>query len=265
MKTFSIKRFWKYFAFDFHSAKREQWINILICGLMPLIMYIMQGVFTLIIKGSWDPSTTASKITAILAAYISIILAYSTKVYGILTDKKKGSDWLLLPASTLEKFTSAMLMSLVVVPAVTAALFFGVDELMALCIPGYSSILSFNLQEKLVSLGMIMPESNYNIFNLNWGLVFYANFCEYMLIFLLGAICFKKAKIVKTFLAAWGGSIVLGIITAPLMKSTTFNDMLISSAPEAFATARILIRLFYIAFIALLAGGIYYRMRTLKH
>lgn len=265
MNTFSINRFWKYFAFDFHKSKREEWINVLICGFMPLIMYIMNGVITLIFVGEWVPNTTVSKISAIVTAYLSILLSYPTKVYGILTDKKKGSDWLLIPASTLEKFASAMLMCLVVVPAATCAIFFGVDELMALAIPGYNSILSFSLRDALAGLGVMMNNETLNILSLNWGLVFYANWCEHVLIFLLGAIIFKKGKIVKTFLCAWAGSGIMGAVFTPLISSTGLNEMLISPDPAVFAGARIFIRAFYITLIACLAAGVFYRMRTIKH
>lgn len=125
--TFKISRFGKYFVYDL----KRQWKNIgmlmLIFALSPIIFYMIYMFFAAMFDGGLLKIFTGTGIDGpsggvrfgIFAVMTTIfVMLFPSRAYGEITNKAKGSEWLMLPASRLEKFTSMMLISLIVIPLV---------------------------------------------------------------------------------------------------------------------------------------------------
>jgi hypothetical protein len=93
--------------------------------------------------------------------------------------------------------------------------------------------------------------------------------CTAVLPFGLGAICFKKAKVAKTLLCVFALGMVLSTLLAILLGSgnldaSWFMDRF--STPAQAATAiNWYLNITCFGTLALLLGGIFYRLRTIQH
>ena len=122
--TFNFKRFGKYLAYDLKSVWEEQRVFLLTYALIPVITYIVIVFFALVGHGfSMDFSdyTLARPSIAVRVSVFSLVsviflIFFPSRTYGFITDKAKGSAWIQLPASRLEKFSSMMLICLVIIP-----------------------------------------------------------------------------------------------------------------------------------------------------
>ena len=125
--TFNFSRFRKYFVYDL----KRQWKNIgmlmLIFALSPVIFYMLYMFFAALFDGGLMKLFSGMSIDGpsiwvrfgMAAVMITIfVMLFPSRAYGEITNKAKGSEWLMLPASRLEKFTSMMLISLIVIPLV---------------------------------------------------------------------------------------------------------------------------------------------------
>lgn len=264
---FNLNRFGKYFAHDLRNAKNYYSISLLILSLMPVIMYIFTLLFKRIITGEWGIPGISSQISAFFISWITIVLSFPVKVYGRITDKKAGSDWLLLPASGFEKWLSIVLMTCVVLPAAYGVLFFGSDALLSALIPSYgnAAITYFSTVEQLVD------EWSSGIVSVKTFPILYINAVEVILFFTLGAIYFKRSKASKTILAWIGLGILASIVSmwvfgATHISSSDLEDMAQNAgAIEAFASKlNGLFSVSYIVIIGATLAGIYARIKTMK-
>ena len=98
-------------------------MSLLVCGFIPLIAYFVVQIFSYIFDGSFIQDATAVRITSLSIALMVVILAAPSKIYGRLTDRRAGKNFVLLPASVTEKFVSMMLILLVVLPVCLLILF----------------------------------------------------------------------------------------------------------------------------------------------
>lgn len=264
MEIFDFKRFATYLEYDLNNAKNNFGLTLLICGLMPAITYIMSGIFSSLLSGTWVTNAVPAQITAFIIAGIVLILNFPVKVYGGISEKRKGSNWLMIPASTFEKFLSMILMTVVVLPLCASILFFGTDFLMSLFAPGYDTITELSISNlfKDSKVDEMLERIGYN------GYVeSYRQFTMYALMFLLGALCFKSGKVGKTFLVIIGASIVISMIFIGLVGNVHFSEEYIQTyEPDDFLNImRNIGRIANIIIFSGLIGGIYYRIRTLKH
>lgn len=138
--TFKISRFGKYFVYDL----KRQWKNIgmlmLIFALSPVIFYMLYMFFAALFDGGLMKLFSGMSIDGpsiwvrfgMAAVMITIfVMLFPSRAYGEITNKAKGSEWLMLPASRLEKFTSMMLISLIVIPLVYVVVYFSATLLSA--------------------------------------------------------------------------------------------------------------------------------------
>ena len=133
-KIFSFDRFWKYFKYDLVNAKSNFGLSALILGFLPLMAFIIGNLLSIIFTGEWAGWSfgTGIGIMAMCASFaISAIIA-GVKLYGHLTDRKAGSNWILIPASTFEKFLSMVLIVFLVVPVCLAAMLLASDFILRL-------------------------------------------------------------------------------------------------------------------------------------
>lgn len=139
--TFKISRFGKYFVYDL----KRQWKNIgmlmLIFSLFPIIFYMIYMFFAAMFDGGLmkifigleiDGPAGGTRFGVFAVMSTIFVMLFPSRAYGEITNKAKGSEWLMLPASRLEKFTSMMLISLVVIPLVYVVVYFLSDAFVCL-------------------------------------------------------------------------------------------------------------------------------------
>lgn len=218
-EIFDINRFGKYFQYEIRNGINNYGLSLLITSVMPLIMYIFYGLFNLILSGSWVGETglVACRSSAAVVAVVTLVLTTPVKLFGSYTEKRAGSNFLMLPASATEKFVSMMLLILVVVPFVFCTIFIGCDALINLITLGSYSLpaLDFN---------RIADVADFD-FGLNIGALSYAEWIEYALIFTLGALYFKTGKVGKTFLVVILVGVVLSLLCSMALTLFDFENL----------------------------------------
>ena len=270
--VFNIKRAANYFVHDLRAAKNNYLLQMVIFGCMPAIVFVFSQLFSMLFNGQGAHLDDGSvQIVTFIISIVCVIITFPVKQYGSLTEKRYGSDWLMLPASTFEKWLSMILVTCVALPAVFAVLFLGSDALLATIFPKLypSAILSKDFLDFLTGLEAGLTD-DLNI-KIKATDISYINWCENILAFTLGAVIFKKAKFPKTMLAMMGVGIFVTMITMLCIGGTRmdgeelmnrFGDLSpqeIARKLNFFASA-----LYTIVFV-LLGGGLYLRLKTLKH
>ena len=107
---FDFKRFGNYFAYDLRRAGNNYGISLLVLGLMPVILFIIHLLTMLLRGGNVYTMPGESKIIVLSIVLFVTAVSAGVKIYGSITDKRTGSDFLMLPASTTEKWLSMVLM-----------------------------------------------------------------------------------------------------------------------------------------------------------
>jgi hypothetical protein len=229
-KTFDIKRFGKYFAYDIKSIWKENSIFLLVWCLLPVFIYLVYMFFSFVggglqtfISGELSRPPIALRGGLFATAAILFIMVFPSKAFGFITEKAKGSSWLMLPASRFEKYLSMMLISLVLVPLAFFLTYLLSDALVCLVdgkcggsiFSSWSIINNIDPSEEDIKLG-----GNGLWFIVSWVL-------QTSSIFLLGALLFKKSKVLKTILSLFVISMLLSIIMVTVVKvfHIDFPDM----------------------------------------
>ena len=262
-KIFSFDRFAKYFKYDLVNAKSNFGLSTIILGFLPLMAYIVGNLFCLVFTGEWaiKEAGTAFSAVAVGASYVISSIILGLKLYGSLTDKKAGSNWIMIPASTFEKFLSMFLIVFVIAPVCIGALLVVSDLLLSL-LPGYTSITEW---AKTVVSGM--AESGFKV---NFHAMIWLMWGQYALAFLLGAIIFKKAKVAKTILWMFIISTFAGVFMTKLIGVTDLTENFIREASivdmsNFQAKMNWFLNVSWIGWIVALAAGIFWRLKTIKH
>ena len=269
-EIFSGQRFWTYFKYDLVQMWRNHVKAAVDIGLAGLIVYFVVVLFNLTFNGTWQgPGITGRFFTFFLASFA--LELYYTRIYGYLTDKRKGSAWLMMPASTVEKWVSMLIMACIVLPVLFFLASFLVDGVLCALDPtvGKSmvSVLAGGWQSFVSALTDVNDEYTLtlNVAPLGWGILLstWAN----LLYFLLCGICFKRNKILGAFAIAFG----LSILSSIFMSSFSLNlveDMQADNIAMAEANInRIMVWANALSAVlaAALVGGIFWRLKTLKH
>ena len=262
--VFDIKRFGNYFLYDLRRARNNYALSLLITGTLFISIFVVFELFSLIFTQEIQPLPDAIKYMSLFVALCIVIIGSGAKLYGSLTEKRAGSDFLMLPASTLEKWLSMALVVCVVLPLVLFALQFASAALMSFFFPntyGDRVLALIPLQE----MKDAMAEEGIHV-NLEASLFF--NWCINVLTFTLGAVCFKKSKVAKTLLCIFGLSIVLSTLLAIFVGTDGIyiNSLEMFDNPAAAVRAiNWAANIVYFVFIGGLLGGLYYRLRTINH
>lgn len=275
--VFDIKRFWKYLCWDVRNAYNNFGLSLLICALLPAIAFVLTFLGTLVM----DPSRFAvaditmligdsTKIVMVFTAILITGIVFPARQYGILTDRKAGSTWLMLPASTLEKFLSILLVTCVVVPLCLAVMLYAFDAVMSL-VPYYGQRACPLIIDTVRSAMDNLQGSDVSI-DVNLPYVIYLGFCKFILVYTLGALFFRKHKIAKTILVLIGLSFVMTALFSVLFfHGLSFNSydveayfasLDVDKLPVYF---NVVLNVANLLVFALLNLGIYFRIKTLKH
>lgn len=216
-KTFSLSRFGHYFIYDFRRWTVNYGPTLLLMAAMPLIQYTLILVYSLIFSQTWEtPGETTRIIIACITTYL-LMLTYPASVYGFVTDKRAGSAFQLIPASVFEKFLSMILNTVFVVPFIFGALYLTLDAIICLvdgtcggtlfscAVDGIKAIVSFAFTSdapiKVSLLSIFMNSSLISLF------------------FLLGALLFKKHKILYPILVIVGLNMLFSMLFGLVFSS----------------------------------------------
>ena len=264
--VFDFKRFGNYFLYDLRRAKNNYLISLLLMGLMPVAFYLIYQFFSLITGHGVTELPVESKIAAICISIFAVMLGAGAKIYGSITEKRAGSDFLMLPASTLEKWLSMVLIVCIVLPVALFALLFVSDGIMGLFFPNSYGSRLFDLDALRGTIdGFTGDEGLY----LNVPAALFLNWCESLLIFTLGAVCFKKAKVAKTLLCMMAFSMIISPLMVLIFGRTNIDtDWLMerfNDADSIINTFNWTLNIIYTVVIGGLLAGLYFRLRTLKH
>ena len=266
---FNGSRFWNYFKYDATQMARNHMRAAIGIGLSGLILYVIAVGFGLLFDGGqWSGPAIKSRFFIFYMASV-ILQLYQTRTYGYLTDKRKGSAWLMLPASTFEKWLSMIIMTLIVIPVLFVVVYLGTDAFLAALDPtvGNSLLYSFGHGMRDVADEFVTINGEYNT---TWSIGFFlpsliAGFCFNYLFFLLCGLLFKKHKILGAFAIIFVASSLFSVVASMLDFNT---DIEINDFSEAEMQIRSIMNT--VTWVAALlaagvAGGIFWRLKTLKH
>ena len=267
--VFDIKRFGRYLAYDLNNARNTFGVSALTIGLLPLILLFFNTLFGLVFTGSVPEVVLPSKMVILGFAFIIVAIAGPVKIYGHLTERKSGSDWLMIPASSFEKFLSMALMLCIVLPVAVLGLFSICDLLLSWIVPVYGESA---VRQIGGGLSQFFTSSDLGVVFLTPGGAVagtWMSWCMGVLPFALGAIIFKRGKAAKTILCLIGFNMLLSLIAAIVFKSFDFSNFETFlenlTAERASFWVNFLINAIYFVVVGGLLTALYFRVRTIKH
>lgn len=254
-----FNRFGKYFVSDLKSCAANYGYSLALICLMGVIIYVGTVTMGLLFNASWGGPECGFRNSVFSLSMFVMAVTMPVKCYGSLTEKRAGSQWLMIPASKFEKFLSMVLITAIVIPAVALGVTLGLDAL--LC--AVDQTCGDSLISSMKTANAIHDDSVQTINSI----------ISLSLSFLLGAIFFKNSKTVKTLLVLFA----LGAVTMTVLFMILFNGVNMTELVENEALANeivgncpfgdnsfIPVLCCTVSYILLLAG-IFFRIKTLKH
>lgn len=272
--TFKISRFGKYFVYDL----KRQWKNIgmlmLIFSLFPIIFYMLYMFFAALFDGGLmkifigleiDGPAGGTRFGVFAVMSTIFVMLFPSRAYGEITNKAKGSEWLMLPASRLEKFTSMMLISLVVIPLVYVVVYFLSDAFVCLLDKSCGdSPMSFRINKEIGSSDFVIPANGF------WILA--SSIVGNAIVFLLGGLIFKKWKVVGTVLVLFALQMVFsGLLSAFITNADLdwwgnwFADWTIRHADSIDIWLNAFINFWLLLILAICGTWSWFRIKRLQH
>lgn len=270
MNNFNITRLGKTIVNDLRRVWQNYGYSLLILILMPAIFCLIYTFMPLLFGSEFNQASPWARVVVLTITMVSLIVSCPNKVYGNLTDKRFGTDYLMLPASTLEKFISMVVVIAVIVPVVFFVGYMAVDAFLSLVgLYKGGTLLAFIAKSP-------MMDNEYVTINLwNAG---YFSLALNMLVFLLGAIYFKKGKTALTILSLFAIAVVissaLAFIAPHVAESRWFEDQFINGIlPEWLENhvdhlglyLNLVINFIRTVEFVIVGSLIYVRLKTLKH
>ena len=272
--NFNFGRFGKYFVYDL----KRQWKNIgmlvLTFALSPVIFYMLYMFFAALFDGGLMKLFSGMSIDGpsiwvrfgMAAVMITIfVMLFPSRAYGEITDKAKGSEWLMLPASRLEKYVSMMLVTLLVIPIMYIVVYLLSDGLVCLFDKSCGgALMSFRINDLLRTTDIIIPANGL------WIII--ANTVQYAIIFLLGGLIFKKWKVVGTLLANFAigmfFSTLISMLFAnmdPVMVGEKFMNWTVRHADSVDLWLNGFINFWTLLIVAVCTIWIWFRLKRIQH
>ena len=268
-EVFSAPRFWSYFKYDLTQMGRGHVKAAVGIGLMGLIFYVLYTAVHLITSdGQWHAPTLSARMFVFGLACFAFLL-YQTRTYGYLTERRRGSAWLLLPASSFEKWLSMLILTLVVIPLLFLGAYMLVDSLIAWLDPTAGEPILTTAANSIKNLASEMALVNEDYLT-SWNLGAFASISiawgvANLLFFLLCGICFKMNKILGAFCVIFAAGLLTSLVglVLPSVDFAGYEDpaqaeIAIRNSLK-WGTAGVWI------LSALLAGAVFYRIKTLKY
>lgn len=230
---FNLNRFGRYLMTDVRNAVSNYGISILVMATLGLSIDVFVGLFHMIVSEGWQGIGISARVPLFLLAFAVTLVSAPSKLFGHITEKKAGSAFLTLPVSTLEKTLSMVIVSCIMVPAAFVIVYLSIDLMVCSCdstcgesLIEAATTFRADIHDSLVcrhisdlSVVMNKPESLVN------PLLYIDDIVGVSLLFLLGALLFKKSKIAKTIGSIILICMVLSMIATPLLVSGIKYDM----------------------------------------
>lgn len=272
--TFNFSRFGKYFVYDL----KRQWKNIgmlmLIFALSPVIFYMLYMFFAALFDGGLmkifigleiDGPAGGTRFGVFAVMSTIFVMLFPSRAYGEITNKEKGSEWLMLPASRLEKFTSMMLISLIVIPLVYVVVYFLSDAFVCLLDKSCGdSLMSFRINKEIGSSDFVIPANGF------WILA--SSIVGNAIVFLLGGLIFKKWKVVGTVLVLFALQMVFsGLLSVFITNADLdwwgnwFADWTIRHADSIDIWLNAFINFWLLLILAICGTWSWFRIKRLQH
>lgn len=223
--VFNFNRFGRYLVTDTKNAISRYGISLLVLASFSFAGYLLAGLCSSVLNGSWYSMPVAGRVTIFLFVTAIVLAMGPAKMFGFITDKKEGSDFLMLPASPLEKTISMVIISCIFMPLSFFAIYMSLDQV--LCMIDYNcgdslivSIHEFRFDSVAQTMKTIQSDEN---FMLTHPIAMFDDIAQVVLTFLLGALLFKTSKTAKTIGCMILLSVVLVMIYIPLITSGAFD------------------------------------------
>lgn len=272
--TFKISRFGKYFVYDLKRQWKKIGMLMLIFSLFPIIFYMIYMFFAAMFDGGLmkifigleiDGPAGGTRFGVFAVMSTIFVMLFPSRAYGEITNKAKGSEWLMLPASRLEKFTSMMLISLVVIPLVYVVVYFLSDAFVCLLDKSCGdSLMSFRINKEIGSSDFVIPANGL------WILA--STIVGNAIVFLLGGLIFKKWKVVGTVLVLFALQMVFsGLLSAFITNADLewwgnwFADWTIRHADSIDIWLNAFINLWLLLILAICGTWSWFRIKRLQH
>ena len=283
----NMNRLGRYLVTDVKNAIARYGVSLLVIATVALTGYLLVGFFTMIVGAGWQSMPVAGRLFMMALSFIVLTISAPAKIYGFITDKKEGSSFLMVPASSLEKTISMILVCCVILPFAFFAVYLSLDQIVCLvdskC--GDSLIMAINNGQNFLfdTFQRLSRESNnvipdYSSLTTPW--MYFDDIAQGFLLFLLGALIFKSSKPAKTVGCLILLSIALSMITTPIVmhgaierfKEAAASNMTPEEIFESFPFISwsmkhaVLVDFISDTIVNIgLAIAIYFRVRKIKH
>ena len=283
----NMNRFGRYLVTDIKNAIARYGISFLIMATVSLTSYLLVGFFTLIVGTGWYSLEMIPRSVILGITLVILTISAPAKIYGFITDKKEGSQFLMIPASSLEKTLSMIIVCCVVVPFTFFAVYLSLDQILCLidgrcgdsliiAIHNGQTILNDVFMKASVESQNLIPD--YSAMTSPW--MYADDLAQGFLLFLLGALLFKSSKPAKTIGCLILLSILLSMIVTPIFTHGVMEKFRAASAnqmtPEELLNSFPLITWCMKHAVLMdcitdtvvnlgLAIAIYFRVRKIKH
>lgn len=267
--VFNFKRFGKYLGAEISRYAAEYGLSLLILCLLGLIIYVIHGFFGIMSGSGWRSLGIGWRIASFSCSMLIIVCSMPIRCYGGLTEKHSGSSWLLVPASTMEKFLSMLLVCIILIPVSFLVSFLCIDWLLCRLDPGCGiSLISWKHNTLGILHGLpVMDISDFAVLGAMEGIsASFDDMLKGLLLFLLGGIFFKEHKIAKTILSLIAIGIAVSIFWASAVAVIIrdVNDV-VQAISENIENLKWLSASLDCLECVVMAAAIYLRVRTLKH
>ena len=274
-EVFNFQRFWTFFKYDLKQMWRNHFKVALFLGFLPLLLYIVWVIGSLSFTRTWVAPSLPVRAVFFYVAVLIIIL-YQARTYGHLTDRQKGANYLMIPASVTEKFTSMMVNTLVVIPLLFGGVYLLLDGLLSLVDPGYGRAIVTGVGELVDDLkdkDLWDPAFSSRSFIRMILLTCVIGVFVSLVYYLLSGLIFKKWKILGGLLVSYGISLILTIAagfiaTGDKVKAwleTYFDGFSEEQAMHFVSKTMTVSTLLSLVILLALMTGVYYRIKTIKH
>ena len=273
--TFNFQRFGRYFRFDISRMWRNNTKTAVLLGCGSVITVLIVGLFGLLFDFQWHTANDPFRFFGFLFC-LGVLELLMAKTYGFVTDRKEGSDFLMIPASTLEKWLSMLLICLVVIPVLFLLTYGIVDGFVCAILPGAGHPLYWWVGEGISGIRDGFAELNAGLaakqipLQYSLGSIIVPTIvgacCNY-LFFLLCGLIFKRHKILNAILVMMIVTSIFSLIAPHILPDIAAQVVGMSEA-EAITYSDGIFRVTTLItglIAALLALGCYIRLRKIAH
>ena len=266
---FNFKRFGNYLLADGRTCLSNCGLDLLTAAFSGLSVYLIFAIFHLL--GLLDFTVFNNFLSGAIFSIVLLImvLTFGNKCYVYVTDKQAGSMYTLLPASTLEKTLSILVWTLVL-PVLSLGLYLFVDWILSLLDPEYGRCLvasGLGLMKDFQLLTAEVAEQGFDVDFIRNPLTYIDDLMNCLLVFVLGALCFKKSKVAKTILTVILAGLVISGIFGPLWVQLVMKleDYAMEDFEWLFRHLQLWDTFADVVVLIGLSIAIYFRIKTIKH